>query len=284
MTTTVSKFMVARTIVVVMMAWLIAAPPVMAQPTGEANNENTGLKETLRQQSLDPTSNLKQFQIQNRFIPSTFGADGYANILTNRIVYPIPASRALPRQLWRADFPIVTAPGGLTGLSDIRLLGFGISGTRNVGNWGWWRYGLGPVFVFPTETEDRLGSGKWQIGPTVGAILGARKWQLAIIILNPISFAGKSNRPDVNRLIWQPIVSYFLEEGWYLGLQGTPKSVNWENDAALTFPVSARIGKVFKLRKRYINLFVEPEYTAVHEEEPVPEWSIQLGFNFLFPL
>lgn len=174
-------------------------------------------------------------------------------------------------------------PGGLTGLSDIRLLGFGISGTRNVGNWGWWRYGLGPVFVFPTETEDRLGSGKWQIGPTVGAILGARKWQIALVITNPISFAGDSNRPDVNRLTWQPIAVYFLEEGWYLGLQGTPKSINWENDAALTFPVSARIGKVFKLRKRYINLFVEPEYTLVHDETPIAEWSILIGFNFLFP-
>lgn len=286
MTTTVSRYKVARITLLLMMVWLVAAPQIVAQPAGDANDEKKGLKETIRQQALDPTADLKQFHIQNRFIPSTFGADGYANILTNRIVYPMPATRLLPRRLWRADFPIVTAPGGPTGLSDIRLLGLGISRKRDVGNWGWWRYGLGPVFVFPTETEDRLGSGKWQIGPAAGAVLGARnmKWQLAIIIQNSFSFAGKSNRPDVNRLIWQPIAAYFLEKGWYVGLQGTPKSVNWENDAALTFPVSARIGKVFKLRKRYINLFVEPEYTAVHEEEPVPEWSILLGFNFLFPL
>ena len=267
----------------VMRVSLAALSQAHAETTSDEHAQDAEPKQTLEQKSLDPTADLKQFHIQNRFIPSTFSADGYANILTNRIVYPIRASRVLPRQVWRADFPIVTAPGGPTGLSDIRLVGIGISGKRDVGNWGWWRYGLGPVFVFPTETEDRLGSGKWQIGPTAGAILGAGKWQLAIIIQNPISFAGKSNRPDVNRLIWQPVAVYFLEKGWYLGLQGTPKSINWQNDAALTFPVSARIGKVFKLRKRYINLFVEPEYTAVHEEEPVPEWSIQLGFNFLFP-
>ena len=74
-----------------------------------------------------------------------------------------------------------------------------------------------------------------------------------------------------------------MEKGWYIGLQGTPKSINWEKDAALTFPVSARIGKVFKPRKRYINMFVEPEYTAVHDETPIAEWSILIGFNFLFP-
>ena len=267
----------------VMRVSLAALSQAHAETTSDEHAQDAEPKQTLEQKSLDPTADLKQFQIQNRFIPSTFGADGYANILTNTIAYPIPASRVLPRQVWRVDFPIVTAPGGPTGLSDIRLLGLGVSGKRDVGKSGWWRYGLGPVFVFPTETEDRLGSGKWQIGPAAGAILGAGKWQLAIVIQNSISFAGKSNRPDVNRLIWQPIAVYFLEKGWYLGLQGTPKSINWENDAALTFPVSARIGKVFKLRKRYINLFVEPEYTAVHEEEPVPEWSIQLGFNFLFP-
>ena len=261
---------------------LSVTPAFAGSPIGH-KEEDVRPEQTLGQRALDPTSDLKQVHIQNRFIPSTFGADGYSNILKNTIVYPIRASRVLPRQLWRADFPILTAPGGPTGLSDIRLLGLGISGKRNVGNWGWWRYGLGPVFVFPTETEDRLGSGKWQIGPTAGATLRARKWQLGIIIQNPISFAGKSNRSNVNRLIWQPIAAYFLEKGWYLALQGTPKSINWENDAALTFPVSARIGKVFKLRKRYINLFVEPEYTAVHDEEPVPEWSILLGFNFLFP-
>ena len=39
-------------------------------------------EQTLKQKSLDPTANLKQFQIQNRFIPSTFDQEGYANVLT----------------------------------------------------------------------------------------------------------------------------------------------------------------------------------------------------------
>jgi len=70
-----------------------------------------------------------------------------------------------------------------------------------------------------------------------------------------------------------------------VALQGTPKSLNWENDAALTFPVSIRIGKVTTIGRRAVNVFVEPEYTAIHDDNvPLPEWSINLGFNFLFPL
>ena len=70
-----------------------------------------------------------------------------------------------------------------------------------------------------------------------------------------------------------------------MGLQGTAKSINWEDDASLTLPVSARLGKVTTFGRRKINVFVEPEYTAIHDDvTPAPEWSIQVGFNFLFPL
>ncbi len=263
---------------------------VVSEAWGETSVANSAQEsdrqQTLKQKSLDPTSDLKQIQISNRFIPSTFDVDGYANILNIRMLYPVPKSQAFPiRQVWRATFPIVTAPGGPTGLSDIRFLDLFVLGERDLGKGRWWRWGLGPVFVFPTASEGVLGSEKWQVGPTVVGIFHAEKWQLAFLIQNPISFAGDKSRRDVNRLIWQPILVYWLQKQWYVGLQGTPKSLNWENDAALTFPVSIRIGKVTTIGRRAVNVFVEPEYTAIHDDNiPLPEWSINLGFNFLFPL
>ena len=263
---------------------LAALSQAHAETTSDEHAQDAKPKQTLQQKSLDPTSDLKQFTVENQFIPSTFDADGYANLLTIGIQYPIPKSPAFPvRQVWGLDVPIPTAAGGPTGLGDIALSALFVFSEGRLRGGRWWRTGLGPAFVFPTATEDELGTGKWRVGPTVGAILSAPKWQIAILIQNPISFAGDSNRPDVNRLIWQPLWVYFLEKGWYIGLQGTPKSINWENDAAATIPVSARIGRVFKPRKRHINLFVEPEYTLVHDETPIAEWSILIGFNFLFP-
>lgn len=243
-------------------------------------------KQTLKQKSLDPTSDLKQFQFSNRFIPNTHDADGYSNILIPRIWYPIPKSRLFPvRQVIRATFPIITAPSGPTGLGDIRLFDLFLLGERDLGGGNWWRIAVGPVFVFPTGTSEVLGSRKWQVGPAVGGIFHAEKWQLALLVQNPISFAGNSDRLDVNRLIWLPILVYWLPNQWYLGLQGTPKSINWENDAALTFPLSLRLGKVTTFGRRAVNVFVEPEYTAIHDDNvPTPEWSIQIGLNFLFPL
>ena len=243
-------------------------------------------KQTLKQKSLDPTSDLKQLQFSNRFIPSTYDVDGYSNILTARIWYPIPKSRLFPvRQVMRATFPIITAPSGPTGLGDIRLFDLFVLEERDLGGGNWWRIGFGPVFVFPTGTSEVLGSRKWQVGPTVAAIFRAEKWQLALLLQNPISFAGNSDRLDVNRLIWQPILIYWLPKQWYVGLQGTPKSINWEHEADLTFPLSLPVGKVTTFGRRAVNVFVEPEYTAIHDENvPLPAWSIQIGLNFLFPL
>lgn len=271
---------------VAILVLLTVASRAPAQERPENESSNGGSKQTLGQQSLDPTASLKQIQIQNRFIPNTFDVDGYSNLLNVAGVFPIDKFEKFPfRQLSRLEFPIFTAPGGPTGLSDVRFFNLVILDEGNVGKgkW-WWRYGLGPIFVFPTASKGVLGSGKWQVGPTFGAILSSKKWQFAILIQNPISFAGDNDRPDVNRLIWQPILAYWLPKGWYLGFQGTTKTINWENDAALTLPLSLRLGKVTKIRRRYVNLFVEPEYTVVHDDGPAPEWSIRVGFNFLFPL
>ena len=43
-------------------------------------------KQTLKRKSLDPTSDLKQFQFSNRFVPSTHDVDGYSNILSARMI------------------------------------------------------------------------------------------------------------------------------------------------------------------------------------------------------
>jgi hypothetical protein len=102
-------------------------------------------KQTLKEKSLDPTSDLKQFQFSNRFIPSTHDAEGYSNILTARIWYPIPKSRFFPiRQVIRATFPILTAPSGPTGLGDIRVFDLFTLGQRDLGGGKWWRIGVGP--------------------------------------------------------------------------------------------------------------------------------------------
>ena len=99
---------------------LAPASQALADTESQDYEKKTVPEQTLKQKSLDPTSDLKQFQVQNRFVPETHDADGYANLLNVRLWYPIPKSQTFPiRQVMRLTFPILTAPGGPTGLSDI---------------------------------------------------------------------------------------------------------------------------------------------------------------------
>ncbi|MDX1411460.1 MAG: hypothetical protein R3351_04845 [Nitrospirales bacterium] len=268
-----------------LVALLCAVPDVFAQTPKNTVPQDDEPTQTLKQKALDPTADLKQLRISNRFIPSTFGQEGYANFLVPEIFYPVPKRPLIPvRQVFSLSFPILTAPGGPTEFSDMRFFDIFIFGEPHKKTGNWFRWGIGPTFIFPTATAEGFGANKWQVGPIAAAIYSAKLWQIALVVENPISFAGDSNAPDVNRLFWVPIWIYWLPKQWYLGIQGTPKSVNWENDAALTFPLSLRLGKLTRFGRRAINIFVEPEYTAIHDDNiPVPEWSVRLGINFLFP-
>ncbi len=75
---------------------------------------------------------------------------------------------------------------------------------------GKWLLGFGPTFIFPTASSDHTGQGKWQVGPS--AVVGylSEKWIVGAFVQNWTSFAGDSNRPDVNQMNLQPIAAYFL--------------------------------------------------------------------------
>jgi hypothetical protein len=59
-------------------------------------------------------------------------------------------------------------------------------------------WGLGPVFLLPTGTDDLLGSRKWGAGPTGVVLTQKGPWSLGLLANQIWSFAGDSNRSDVN--------------------------------------------------------------------------------------
>jgi hypothetical protein len=73
--------------------WSMALAGAILQTHGQNSNGTTVFealpKQTLKRKSLDPTSDLKQFQSSNRFIPSTHDVDGYSKILSARIINSI---------------------------------------------------------------------------------------------------------------------------------------------------------------------------------------------------
>ena len=98
--------------------------------------------------------------------------------------------------------------GDVFGLGDIQLSLF-LSPAKS----GALIWGIGPIFEFPTATDDALGSDKWSAGPSAAALTIQGPWVLGALV-NPLwSFAGDDDRADVNQTLIQPIVNYNLPGG-----------------------------------------------------------------------
>jgi hypothetical protein len=61
-------------------------------------------------------------------------------------------------------------------------------------------WGVGPVFLWPTATDDELGSGKWGAGPTAVGLIQNGPWTYGLLANQVWSYAGDEAAPTSARL------------------------------------------------------------------------------------
>jgi hypothetical protein len=144
--------------------------------------------------------------------------------------------------------------------------------------------GLGPTVIFNTATDDRMGQGKWTIGPTLAIGTLTDPWVNGVLVRNLWSFAGDSDRPKVNLFVLQPFVNYNFSGGWYFS--STPIIfANWEADSRnrWTVPIGGGFGKVlFRGERHPVNVRFQSFY-FIEKPDSGPDWSLQLNVRILFP-
>jgi len=110
------------------------------------------------------------------------------------------------------------------GINDI-LTGFWVS--KQGEHHGKHHFSFGPAFMFPSATHSSLGSGKWSAGPTIDYEFSSGRLFAGTIALNVWSFAGDSNRKDVNMFMAKPFVVYSLDKNWDLLYMPYGISIYW---------------------------------------------------------
>ena len=176
--------------------------------------------------------------------------------------------------------PIVTSPdepiGSETGLGDINLFDLFIFKAGRV------ELGAGPQMTFPTATDDRLGTGKWQAGAAVFGVAPQSWGLLGGLVTYQHSFAGDDDRATTSVLQAQPFVIVNLPQGFYLRSTAT-WNFDLEQDAYY-IPIGFGVGKVWVLKNgATFNLFAEPQYTVAHDGI-APAWQVFMGLNMQFPI
>ena len=228
--------------------------------------------------SNNPLNLAASFNLQNYFTPSLFGSSNNTNDFLLRPTIPLGPNSLIPvPQIFRLTVPVSTRPelsgGYATGLGDTNLFDiFLLHG-------GEFEIGAGPLITAPTATDRTLGTGKWQAGLAAVVVNANQQRLLGALVQWQRSFAGQSDRPEVQTLTSQPFVIWNLPQGWYVRSTGI-----WTFDLQhgdYYIPVGLGAGKAWKGGSTIYNLFVEPQYSVVHSGN-VPQWQILAGLNMTF--
>lgn len=142
-------------------------------------------------------------------------------------------------------------------------------------------FGVGPQITAPTATVKELGAGKWSAG-ILNMLFNYRskKFQWGYLVTWQASFAGASDRDDVNAGGLQPFLFYQLGKGSYLRSTAIA-SFNFDNSTYIV-PVGFGFGQVIPKKKAIFNLFVEPQFAVASKGAGWPQWQVFVGLNTQF--
>ena len=245
--------------------------------------------------ATNPMANLTVYQLQNTFVPDTYEASGFANILSLQMVKPFKTrSCFFPTWVTRTTLPVVmsadpdgTIPIGPPNGGDQGIPLFSQSGLADLAfisifshptDWGSW--GIGPGFVAPTATRFELGEQSWKFSPTFAVVHTAiPDWQLGILGIYNFPLDGKGTKS----FLFQPLIVKQLGDGWYTGWGDDLWSFNTET-GSFDMPLQLRLGKVQKLGQHNYNLAITGAYTPDgFRSGPAPNWGIKLSISLLIP-
>lgn len=143
-----------------------------------------------------------------------------------------------------------------------------------------WIWAIGPVFLWPTGTDDILGSGKWGAGPTGLLLKQEHGWTYGVLANHIWSYAGDDDRSEVNATFLQPFLSYTTPQATTLGIN-TETTYDWAGEQ-WTVPINLFISQLVKFGNQPVQFSAGPRY-YVESPDGGPEWGVRFVVTFLFP-
>jgi hypothetical protein len=273
-----------------------AASPDASTGGFDASKLTPAQQEALRlaviKTSQNPVGNITVVPFQNNF---NYGFGPYTRLQYNLNVQPVIPIMLSPSMtlIARTIFPIVNQPSAAPpsvcaspngcpstfGIGDTQEQFFFAPKTKpNQLIWG-----VGPIFQFPTGSPGTLTSGKWAAGPDAVALVMPGSWVMGTLVTQLWSFAGPSNRADVNAFLVQPFINFNLKGGWALSTSPI-MTANWSaagNKWAV--PLGGGVSRTFKDGDQLMSLAVS-YYTYVTRPLASPQTNLKVVWSLLWPV
>ena len=284
-TRSIARFVVIGTIIFCFSPGMARAAEPDANGTALPNSEEDGAADSqaeLAKKLQNPVSNVISAPFQNNF-DFNIGpnADGFRYTMNFQPVVPISISKDY-NLIIRTIVPFIhqddVIPGTRQdGLSDITQ-SFFVATKKPTGGW---ILALGPAFLWPTGTDDLLGSEKWGAGPTGIALQQKGPWTYGMLANHIWSYAGNDHRAYVSSTFLQPFLSYTTKSHTTFGLN-TESSYDWRAEQ-WTVPVNLSVSQLTKIGKMPISFALGFKYYA---DAPTgnADWGVRFTVTPVFPV
>jgi hypothetical protein len=230
--------------------------------------------DALAKQLQNPIANLISLPIQGNFDFGVGPADGSRMTLNIQPVIPVSISENW-NLVTRTIVPVISQndvfgeSGSQFGLGDIVATGFFSPKEPTKGGIIW---GLGPVFLIPTSTDDLLGLGEFGAGPS--AVVLTQKGSFTIGGLVNHIWAD-----NFSTTFFNPFVAKNFSGGKALTLN-TELTQNWSSDA-FSGVIMLQGSKVFTIGKQAVNAGIAPRFHFGGGR--TADWGFRAILIFLFP-
>jgi hypothetical protein len=215
-----------------------AANGATSSPAPETDNAE------LAKKLSNPISDLVSLPFQFNWENGIGPLDETRYILNIQPVMPFSLNQDT-NLIVRVIAPIVSQPPAVTGgvpvsgVSDV-LASFFLSPVKGAITWG-----IGPAISVPSTSLPALGTEKWSAGPTGVVLKQQDEFTYGVLINQLWSFAGNTNRPNVNQMFIQPFLAYTTKDAWTFTVQ-SESTANWQVDGSdrWNVPINALVSKV----------------------------------------
>jgi|GEM_PF-334449 len=145
-------------------------------------------------------------------------------------------------------------------------------------------WGLGPAFLYPTGTQDLLGSGTFSIGPTLVVLEQTGPWTVGALMNQLWSVVIEEHRSSLSQMFVQPFIAYTTKTHTTFTLS-SESTANWNASSAngkWTVPAIFQISQILKIGKQPISIQIGGKYYA-DSPRYGPNWGVRLNLTLLYP-